>query len=179
MRSIGWCIRTPSTGFTPKERWQNEWGISQGMKSAGTFNDGAFGVMLKQYIRFCVVGATGVAVDMGIIYLLADPSMLGWNLTLSKVIAAEIAIFNNFIWNDIWTFRGLARSGNIWAERLARFGKFNLICVAGIGLSVLLLNVQVHWLKINVYLANFISIVSVSVWNFFMNLRFGWNGAKN
>jgi len=120
-----------------------------------------------------------VAVDMGIIYLLADPSMLGWNLTLSKVIAAEVAIFNNFFWNDIWTFRGLARSENIRVARLARLGKFNLICVAGIGLSVLLLNVQVYWLKINVYPANFISIVVVSFWNFFMNLRFGWTGAKN
>jgi dolichol-phosphate mannosyltransferase len=148
------------------------------MKSAGTFNAGALSVLLKRYARFCVVGATGVAVDMGLIYLLADPSMLGWNLTLSKVVAAEIAIFNNFIWNDVWTFRGLARSGTIRAERLARLGKFNLICVAGIGLSVLLLNVQVYWLRINVYLANFISIVSVSVWNFLVNFRFGWNGAK-
>jgi len=125
------------------------------------------------------VGATGMAVDMGIIYLLADPSMLGWNLTLSKVIAAEVAIFNNFLWNDVWTFCGLARSGNIQAERPARFGKFNLICVAGIGLSVLLLNVQVYWLRINVYLANFISIVSVSVWNFLLNMRFAWNESKN
>ena len=73
------------------------------MKSEGTVNVGALGVLLKRYARFCVVGATGVAVDMGILY----------------------------------------------------------------------------WLKINVYLANFIAIVVVSVWNFFMNLRFGWNGAKN
>ena len=114
-------------------------------------------------------------VDMGIIYLLASPFLLGWNLSLSKLIAAEAAIFNNFVWNDLWTFRGLAGSGNIRVKRLARFGKFNLICVAGIALSVLLLNIQVYWLKINVYLANFISIVLVSVWNFFLNLRFGWN----
>ena len=123
----------------------------------------------------CVVGGTGMLVDMGIIYLLASPFLLGWNLSLSKVIAAEAAIFNNFVWNDLWTFLGLAGSGHIRVERLARFGKFNLICVSGIALSVLLLNIQVHWLKINVYLANFISIVLVSVWNFFLNLRFGCN----
>ncbi|PYL01178.1 MAG: hypothetical protein DME19_02505 [Verrucomicrobia bacterium] len=35
-----------------------------------------------------------------------------------------------------------------------------------------LLNVQVYWLAINVYLANFISIVLVSLWNFFLlNLK--------
>jgi len=111
---------------------------------------------------------------MGIIWLLASPSMLGWNLSLSKVIAAEVAIINNFVWNDVWTFRGLVASANAWLERVVRFAKFNLICAAGIGLSVLLLNVQVHWLHINVYLANFSAIVLVSLWNFFLNVRFSW-----
>ena len=88
--------------------------------------------LFERYVKFCVVGGTGMLVDMGIIYLLASPFLLGWNLSLSKVIAAEAAIFNNFVWNDLWTFRGLAGSGHIRVERLARFGKFNLICVSGI-----------------------------------------------
>ena len=149
------------------------------MTVADTSTRGKFGSLLKRYGKFCIVGGIGMLVDMGIIYFLASPCLLGWNLSLSKAIAAEVAIINNFVWNDVWTFRGLARSGNIQPGRLARFGKFNLICVAGIGLSVLLLNLQVYWLGINLYLANFIAIVSVSVWNFFMNLRFGWTGAKN
>ena len=61
----------------------------------------------KRYAQFCFVGSSGVVVDMGLIWLLASPAMLGWNLTLSKVIAAEVAIFNNFFWNDVWTFRDL------------------------------------------------------------------------
>src|SRR5437762_14083722 len=101
--------------------------------------------MSKRYAKFCIVGGTGMVVDMSIIGLLASPYMLGWNLSLSKAIAAEVAIINNFVWNDVWTFRGLAGSGNIQPERLGRFGRFNLICVAGIGLSVVLLNIQVYW----------------------------------
>jgi dolichol-phosphate mannosyltransferase len=147
------------------------------VKRAETINLGAMGLMFRRYAKFCVVGGTGLVVDMAIIYLLSSPFTLGWNLSLSKLIAAEVAIINNFVWNNIWTFRGLASSGNIGSERLARFGKFNLICVAGIGLSVLLLNVQVYWLKMNVYLANFISIVLVSVWNFVLNLKFGWSAS--
>jgi len=122
-----------------------------------------------------MVGLGGMAVDMSILWLLADPNMLDWNLTLSKVIAAEVAILNNFLWNDIWTFRGLGGERNVSYQRLLRFSKFNLICVVGIVLSVLLLNAQVYWLHIHVYIANFISIVLVSAWNFVMNLRFGWN----
>jgi len=115
-------------------------------------------------------------VDMAVIWLLADPANLGWNLTLSKVLAAEAAIVNNFLWNDVWTFRGLGGGG--WRGRAARFAKFNLICLAGIGWSVLLLQAQVAGLGMNVYLANLISIVAVSVWNFGMNLKFGWNAAS-
>lgn len=131
----------------------------------------------RRYLQFCLVGGSGVAVDMAVIWWLADPVNLGWNLTLSKVIAAEVAIINNFLWNDLWTFRGLGAEASGWRGRAVRFGKFNLICSAGIGWSVLLLQAQVAWLGMNVYLANFISIGAVSVWNFGMNLKFGWTVA--
>ena len=54
-----------------------------------------------------VVGLSGVAIDMGLLWLLSDPAALGWGLTRSKLIAAESAIVNNFLWNDLWTFRDL------------------------------------------------------------------------
>ncbi len=130
-----------------------------------------------RYLQFCVVGATGVAVDMAVLWLFASPTMLGWNLSLSKALAAEAAIFNNFLWNDVWTFRGLA-DGRGWRARATRFGKFNLICAAGIGLSILLLNAQVYGLGMNVYVANLSSIFVVSFWNFYLNLRFGWTRRK-
>jgi dolichol-phosphate mannosyltransferase len=133
--------------------------------------------VLRRYVQFCLVGGSGLAVDMAILWLLADTAMLGWNLNLSKVVAAEVAIVNNFAWNDLWTFRGLGVERSLWWSRLLRFAKFNLICLAGIALSVALLNAQVRWLGMNVYLANFISIVTVSVWNFLMNLKFGWKEA--
>lgn len=150
-----------------------------------------FLVTVRRYIQFCLVGGTGVAVDMFLIFLLASPTGLGWDLSISKVIAAETALINNFIWNDLWTFRGLAGTmkdtkglevhGSGFTvpnlairHRLARFFKFNLICTAGIGLSVLLLNFQVFVLHLNLYLANFLAIVLVSLWNFFLSLRFGW-----
>jgi dolichol-phosphate mannosyltransferase len=136
------------------------------------------GSLLKRYLRFCVVGGTGVVVDMAILWWLASPASLGWNLSVSKVIAAEAAIFNNFLWNDLWTFRGLGAVRNDRRERLGRLAKFNFICVAGIGLSVLLLNVQVYRLQMNLYVANLASIIVVSVWNFFMNLHLGWNPGR-
>jgi dolichol-phosphate mannosyltransferase len=130
--------------------------------------------MLKRFIQFGLVGGTGVLVDMTVLFLLADPRTLGWNLSLSKAIAAEIAIFNNFIWNDLWTFRDLSADQAGWRSRSNRFGRFNLICLAGIALNIIILNIEVHSLHMNVYLANLAAIFLVSLWNFGMNLKFGW-----
>lgn len=132
------------------------------------------GQLVNRYIRFGLVGASGVFVDMAVLFLLCDPRMLGWDLSAGKFIAAEAAIVSNFVWNDIWTFRDISLNQIGWKSRAGRFAKFNLICLAGIGLSILLLNAQVHFLHENVYLANFISIIFSSFWNFWMNLQFGW-----
>ena len=133
-----------------------------------------FGQTLKRYLRFGIVGASGVVVDMAVLFLLSDPKMLAWNLSLSKALAAEVAIVNNFIWNEGWTFGDIAAAQHHWSARRRRFFKFNLICLAGIGLSILLLNVQVRYVAMNVYLANLIAIVLVSFWNFGLNLKYGW-----
>ncbi|HEX3596807.1 MAG TPA: glycosyltransferase, partial [Polyangiaceae bacterium] len=62
------------------------------------------------FFKFCVVGASGVLVDMGLLFLLSDPRMLGLGLTRSKLVAAETAIVSNFLLNDFWTFRQTALS---------------------------------------------------------------------
>ncbi|HZU29876.1 MAG TPA: GtrA family protein [Candidatus Angelobacter sp.] len=130
--------------------------------------------LANRFVRFGLVGVSGMFVDMGVLFLLADPRTLGWGLSVSKLLAAESAILNNFIWNDLWTFGDISVSQIGWKSRATRFAKFNVICLAGIGISILLLNAQVRFLNANVYLANFISIVLTSFWNFWMNLRFGW-----
>lgn len=124
-----------------------------------------------RYLRFCLVGATGMMVDMTVLHVLAVRR--GWDLGLSKLLAAEMALLNNFLWNERWTFRGLGAEPG-WPAILRRLWRFHLICVAGMLGGVLLLRLQVEGLGWNVYLSNLLAIVVVSLWNFGMNLRFGW-----
>lgn len=126
----------------------------------------------RRYVRFCIVGGSGVLVDMVVLFLLASPMALGWNISLAKAVAAEAAILSNYTWNDLWTFRG--RSGRRWRSWLAGLGRFNLVCVAGIGWSVLLLNAGVYGLGSNLYAANGAAIVLVSLWNFLLSERYAW-----
>jgi dolichol-phosphate mannosyltransferase len=130
--------------------------------------------LIRRFVRFGLVGGSGVLLDMGILFLLADPRMLGWDLSISKCIAAEGAIISNFIWNDLWTFQDLATENKGCRLRVLRFLKFNAICLVGVGISVVLLNVQARALHFNIYLANFVAIFLASLWNFWMNLKFGW-----
>jgi dolichol-phosphate mannosyltransferase len=129
---------------------------------------------LDRFIRFGLVGLSGVWVDMVVFYLLSDPSTLAWGLTRSKLIAAETAIVNNFIWNDSWTFQDLSKGQSSGSSRLKRFLKFNLICVAGLLINVVILNVLFNQLGCNRYLANVISILAVSFWNFGLSLKLNW-----
>lgn len=133
--------------------------------------------MSRRYLLFGIVGASGMVVDMAVLFVLADPRMLHLNLSLGKALAAEIAIFSNFTGNELWTFRDLAGVDPSWRGRLARFGRFNLICLVGIALSVLLLFVQTRCFDVNMYVGNLIAIVLVSLWNFGMNQKFGWKKA--
>ncbi len=129
--------------------------------------------LVRRYLRFGIVGSSGIGVDMAALFVLADPRILALNLSFSKALAAEIAIFSNFAWNELWTFRDLAVDKSLPA-RMGRLGKFNLICFAGIGLSVLLLNLQTRMFHMNMYVGNLLAILIVSMWNFGLNLRFGW-----
>lgn len=129
---------------------------------------------LGRFLRFGVVGLSGVLVDMVMLYLLSDPSTLAWGLTRSKLLAAEVAIINNFVWNDRWTFGDISRQQQSWHCRLKRLLKFNLICLAGLGLNVLLLNLFFNVFDINRYVANLLAIAIVTLWNFWVNFKLSW-----
>lgn len=133
---------------------------------------------VTRFARFALVGLSGVVVDMGLLFLLSDPSMLAWGLTRSKLIASEMAILNNFAWNDRWTFGDMAAHQRGFKQRLRRFGKFQLICLIGVVLNTVLLNLMFNFLGMNRYIANAIAIAIVTGWNFWLNLKLSWRVAE-
>ncbi|MFM6039940.1 MAG: glycosyltransferase [Sphaerospermopsis kisseleviana] len=129
---------------------------------------------IGKFIRFGLVGLSGVFVDMAVLYLLSDASTLALPLTRSKIIAGEIAIFNNFLWNDAWTFADVSMQQKGWKQRIKRFLKFNVVCLAGLVINVLVLNVVYNFLIPNQYIANLIAIAVATIWNFWVNLKLSW-----
>lgn len=128
----------------------------------------------SRLLRFCIVGASGVLVDMGLLFALSDPSTLHLGLTRSKLVAAECAILSNFLLNDAWTFGDVSRLEPGFAGRLRRFLGFNAICSIGLVWNVLVLNVLFNFAHVNRYIANAIAIVVVTFWNYGVNRKLNW-----
>ncbi len=106
----------------------------------------------RRFLTFLAVGLSGLVVDMTILYLLTDIQTLHWPLTRSKILAAEVAIINNFLWNDRWTFGDMAAQQRGRRQKLRRFTKFNLVCLIGVGINVLILSCLLSFKFIQLFL---------------------------
>lgn len=125
-----------------------------------------------RFIRFGTVGFSGVFVDMAIFYLLRE--VVGLGLTRSAILSAEVGMINNFLWNDLWTFSDISRKQPGWRKRIKRLLKFNLICLAGLILNVLIVNLLFNLFGVNQYIAKLIAIATVTFWNFWVNMKLSW-----
>jgi len=84
----------------------------------------------KVFIKFCVIGASGVVVNLGIFSVLLS---LGVNKFLASPVAIQCSIMANFIGNNYWTFSGRNLVGPIHARGL----RFNVVSIASLGISYL------------------------------------------
>jgi dolichol-phosphate mannosyltransferase len=127
---------------------------------------------VTRFLRFGVVGFSGVFVDFSVFYLLR--TFLAIGLTSSNIFASEIAIINNFLWNDIWTFGDASHNQQGTRRRIRRFLKFNLVCLIGVILNVSIVKFLFNIFNVNEYLAKLIAIAMVTFLNFWLNSKLSW-----
>jgi len=82
----------------------------------------------RRFIRFCLVGASGPAVNTLLLSVLVQVG--GWNPIVAATVATEVAILSNFALNDRWTFSE-AQPGTPWVERAARY---NAVALGGLAI---------------------------------------------
>lgn len=133
----------------------------------------------KTLIKFGIVGFIGTLIDfMFYKFFIWE---FGMPPATSKGFSTEIAIINNFILNNAWTFRNRKTSTGI----VQKFLMFNLFSLGGLILAVLIVKgldtifgdgfVDVGFRKIaynNFYF--FATIPPVMVWNFLINHFVTW-----
>lgn len=122
--------------------------------------------MIEQFIKFCVVGGSGVFVDFGITYLCKE--LLRINKYVANSLGFLCASTTNYIFNRLWTFHD--QNPDITGQYLRFLG----IALVGLAINngvIYLLNDR---LRMHFYLSKLFAIGVVTFWNFFMNYFFNF-----
>ena len=135
---------------------------------------------ITQLIRFCIVGFSGMFIDMGTTVLTTE--LLGFDPRLGAVCGFVLAVINNYFLNRFWTFKGKVKTSQKFA-----FVSFILISLIGMTISIGVMHLSitylglnkatpaeiaaasgfvVYWLKYRYLLARFMGIVVATLWNF-------------
>ena len=82
----------------------------------------------KTFIKFAVVGLSGVIVNLGIFTLLLQANV---NKYIASPISIEVSIITNFLLNNYWTFRSRKSYDRVRIKGL----KFNAVSLVSLGVS--------------------------------------------
>ncbi len=119
---------------------------------------------LLKFLKFGVVGFSGVFVNFGVTYVCKE--WLKWNKYLSNILGFIVAATSNYILNRIWTFQ--STNPQIGTE----YAKYFVIALIGMGIDTLTVYVLNGKLKWNFYLSKVFAVGASTLWNFFGNLLF-------
>lgn len=124
---------------------------------------------VKRFVKFAVVGFSGLIVDYSILNILAHIfNVESW---LAIAVAFIIAAINNFIWNRLWVYPE-SRQHSIWKH----FPTFFIVNAVGLGINELILflfETPITLLVLSEFwglnLTKAIAAVIVMLWNFLVN----------
>ena len=87
---------------------------------------------VRRFIKFALVGLSGVVVNLGCLWLLAD--VLQMRLVVAKAAAIELSIVWNFFLNDRYTFADRAETAQ--TTTLGRLARYNLVGLVGLAIQL-------------------------------------------
>lgn len=133
----------------------------------------------KTVVKFSLVGVVGTVVDF--FFYKVFINYLNLSPATSKGFSAEIAILNNFMLNNYWTFKYRKTKTNGWQK----LGIFNLVSLGGLIIAVLIVKfLHIYYGDGSINLFDrpiaynnfffFATIPPVMLWNFTMNHFITW-----
>lgn len=124
----------------------------------------------EELIKFGIVGASGLLVNMGLLYFLTEH--VGIYYLISSAIAVETSIISNFALNELWTFVEKGKEG--LNAIIKRFLKFNGISIVGLGMNVGILALLTELIGLYYLVSNLLAIIAVFGRNYLANVRWTW-----
>ena len=129
----------------------------------------SFGILSKSFISFCLIGSSGVIVQLTITYVLVKK--IGFDFNFSIPFSVLVAAISNYIFNNIFTFRKNRLAGLAMVKGLIKF----LLIISIPSLVNILISTYFYKLISNNILWAQISGITIAViWNFLISSRFVW-----
>jgi len=117
----------------------------------------------KVFVKFCIVGGSGVLVNLGIFTALLQ---LGVHKYVASPIAIECSIITNFLGNNYWTFRRRSLDSGIHVRGL----RFNAVSIVALAISFATFVILSRaFPRIAPQVHQFIGIVPATLVNYFLN----------
>jgi len=118
------------------------------------------------FIRFNVVGVLGFALQSVALFVLTH-SAYPISYLVATAAAVELAVLNNFVWHQRWTWRDRPSASK--GETLRRLLKFNItngaVSISG---NLVFMSILVGRLGLPIAGANVASVAACSICNFFL-----------
>jgi len=124
------------------------------------------------FVKFGIVGGIGVIVNMATFWVMT--ALLGVNHLVASAAATEIAILNNFMLNDLWTFRE-RRGGVRLGIRLLYFHGSRIL---GLLVTVGSLYLLADLAGLDVLSSQLIGVILGTLTNFITSDLFVWPEAR-
>ena len=123
-----------------------------------------------RFVKFCVVGTIGTAIDFGLLNLLYN--VLGVHQVLSNVVSVSAATVNNYAWSRFWVYPETKHQ-----HGARKFGQFVIVSAIALGLNTAILWVTDHWFLGE---GGFLSglVAPIAVWLDMEHSVLSSNGAK-
>ena len=123
----------------------------------------------KKVFKFGLVGLTGVIVNLAVLKLLLMAGISGYAALFFAIV---VAILNNFLWNDLWTFKDSAQRlvTSVWQ----RLWLFYTVSAGGAVINYGIAIALTQFIGMKIELADLIGILIGFVWNFVINRRLTW-----
>ena len=114
--------------------------------------------LVKQILRFTVVGGLAFVIDYGLLYVLTE--FIGIHYLISSIISFTISVIFNYIMSITWVFDVTKKQG------AKEFIVFIILSVIGLGLNELIMYLMVDIMAIHYMISKLFSTGIVMVYNF-------------
>ncbi len=123
-----------------------------------------------RFIKFCIVGGSGVIVNIGILYLLVEFYDFGEHFAWA--IAVVLSIFTNYIFNTLFTYSD--KRSSTQKESLRRVTLYYLISFFSIIFNWLVFAGTMEYLGFHYVIAAFLGVIAATAINFILVTKVVW-----